>query len=376
MKFDLQDDHVDVRDLATEIFGDLATLDRVVQVESEEQGFDRHLWSVLAEAGMLEIALPHSAGGAGLGMLGLVAIVEQQGRRVAAVPLCSVVAGAALPIAQFGTAEQIERWLPGVRDGSRIVTSSFETLPGEQAIVAGRVENNQLIISGEIPHVAAASVASAMVVPVGLANGEVQVAIVSTQAAGLTLTPVSVTSHENVAAARFDDVAVGADDLLPGDGAMIAGWVRARVRVGLAALQVGVCAEALRITADYTSERVQFGRPISTNQAVAMRAADAYLDTEAMRLTAYKAAWLLDTGAEEAAMSAAMVAKWWAASGGLRVVLAGQHLHGGIGGDIEYPIHRYFLWGRQIAFSLGSADALAAELGQALESAPAIGASS
>src|SRR5690606_14224414 len=136
--------------------------------------------------------------------------------------------------------------------------------------------------------------------------------------------------------------------------------------------QLGVCEETLRATAKYTSERVQFGRPLSTNQAVAMRAADAYLDTEAIRLTVRKAAWLIDVGREDEAESAALVAKWWASRGGVLVGLFGQDLHGGIGADIDYPIHRYFLWRRQLAFTFGGADATAAALGVVLDTAPPI----
>lgn len=113
---------------------------------------------------------------------------------------------------------------------------------------------------------------------------------------------------------------------------------------------------------------------LSTNQAVVVRAADAYLDTRAIGLTAQRAAWLIDTGQDDAADSAALVAKWWASRAGLRVVHATQHLHGGIGADIDYPIHRYHLWGRQIAFSLGTAGSVAAELGALPPSAPPIGA--
>lgn len=374
MEFELQDDHVEVRDLAATIFTDLADLDRVVAVETHEAGFDRKLYGVLADSGMLGIAVPEVAGGAGLGLLGLVALLEQQGKRLAAVPLWSVVAAAALPIAEFATQAQADRWLPGLLDGSTVITGAFDAAPGQRAALRGRLDGDDLVVSGEVLQVPAGGVADAVVVPVALEDGSLRVAVVPTGAAGLTLTPISVTSHENAAAATFSDVVLSEADLLPGDGAQVVDWTRTRIRIALAAIQVGVCAEALRITAEYTSQRVQFGRPVSTNQAVSNRAADCRLDTEAIRLTTYKAAWLVDSGAEQAAHSASLVAKWWAATGGLRVVLAGQHLHGGIGADITYPIHRYFLWGRQLACYLGAAEATAAELGDVLEAAPSIGA--
>ena len=97
------------------------------------------------------------------------------------------------------------------------------------------------------------------------------------------------------------------------------------------------------MTAEYTKTREQFDRPIATFQAVGQRAADAYIDTEAIRLTAWQAAWRLAEGLPRAAEVA--IAKFWAADGGQRVVHAAQHLHGGIGVDRDYPLHRYFLLG-------------------------------
>ena len=98
------------------------------------------------------------------------------------------------------------------------------------------------------------------------------------------------------------------------------------------------------MTAEYTKTREQFDRPIATFQAVGQRAADAYIDTEAIRLTAWQAIWRLSE--ELPATAEVAVAKFWAAEGGQRVVHAAQHLHGGMGVDRDYPLHRYFLWAK------------------------------
>ena len=121
----------------------------------------------------------------------------------------------------------------------------------------------------------------------------------------------------------------------------------------LAATAVGVCEAALRITAEYTKTREQFERPIATFQAVGQRAADAYIDTEAVRLTALQAAWRIT--ADLPADAEVAIAKFWAADGGQRVVHAAQHLHGGMGVDRDYPVHRYFLWAKHLELTLGGA---------------------
>jgi alkylation response protein AidB-like acyl-CoA dehydrogenase len=131
---------------------------------------------------------------------------------------------------------------------------------------------------------------------------------------------------------------------------------------------VGVCAEAVRLTAEYTKTREQFGRPIATFQAVGQRAADAFIDTEAVRLTAWQAVWRLSAGlpAEEQVA----VAKFWTAEGGQRVVHAAQHLHGGMGVDRDYPLHRYFLWAKQLELGLGGGTRSLLDLGARIAEEP------
>jgi alkylation response protein AidB-like acyl-CoA dehydrogenase len=163
---------------------------------------------------------------------------------------------------------------------------------------------------------------------------------------------------------------VPAEDVLgdPESGGPVLHWLLERATVACCAVVAGVCEEALRLTAEYTKTREQFGRPIASFQAVGQRAADAYIDTEAVRITALQAAWRLASGlpaAEEVA-----VAKFWAADAGQRVVHAAQHLHGGMGVDRDYPLHRYFLWAKQLELTLGGATEQLRHLGALLASEP------
>ncbi len=367
MQFELDADLVEVRDLTAKIFTDLSTVDRVREVEQQDAGFDAQLWRTLAETGILGLVVPEQQGGAGLGILGLVAALEQQGRRVAPVPLAEVVATGILPLVAFGTEVQRERWLPGLLDGSHLVVGGFGT------VLDARPEGDGWIVKGSLLAVPGAPVVSAIIVVVTTDNG-VRVAIVPTDRDGVSVTPVAVTGQGSAGTVSFEGVRIDTADLLTG-GREIVTHALTLGRIASAAVMTGVCEEAVRMTAAYTSERVQFGRPLSTNQAVATRAADAHLDTQRLRLTTRRAAWLVDQD-DAGSSAAALVAAWWAACGGLRAVRATQHLHGGMGADIDYPIHRYFLWGRQIAFSLGGAAALQAELGTHLDDIAPIGASS
>jgi alkylation response protein AidB-like acyl-CoA dehydrogenase len=136
--------------------------------------------------------------------------------------------------------------------------------------------------------------------------------------------------------------------------------------VGLCAAQVGVIERALEMTAEHARKRVQFGRPIGSFQAVAQRLADAYIDVEAARLTMWQAAWLLDCGREADADLAVATAKFWAAEAGHRVAHTAVHVHGGMGIDVSYPVHRYFTAATQNEFALGGATAQLRRIGAVL----------
>ncbi len=152
------------------------------------------------------------------------------------------------------------------------------------------------------------------------------------------------------------------------EGAAIIEWLVQRSTAALALAQAGAAAASLALVAEYTKTREQFGKPIATFQAVGQRAADAYVDTEAIRLTAWQAAWRIDQGLP--ADREVAIAKFWAADGGQRVVHAAVHLHGGVGVDREYPLHRYFLMTKHIELTLGGATEQLLHLGAALAAEP------
>jgi hypothetical protein len=144
--------------------------------------------------------------------------------------------------------------------------------------------------------------------------------------------------------------------------------LRHELRVLRCAHLAGVAAGAVRLAADHCKQREQFGAPIGTFQAVAHRMADAWLDTNLMQATARQAAWRSDNAlpAGQAAGSAAL----WACEGVQRVVAAAQHVHGGIGVDLDYPVHRYFQWAKDMELQLGGASAAARDLGAAIATEP------
>ncbi|CAM5738627.1 Acyl-CoA dehydrogenase OS=Streptomyces microflavus OX=1919 GN=G3I39_18705 PE=3 SV=1 [Streptomyces microflavus] len=178
----------------------------------------------------------------------------------------------------------------------------------------------------------------------------------------MTVVPVETTAPWSAGRLVLDGVR--GESLGTGPGACAA--VLAASRTAFAGLQAGVCAGSLARAVQHTTTREQFGRPLSTNQGVLLRAADAHMDTEAIRVTAYEAAWRRDQQLEYEAQ--VLMAAWWASEAGRRVVHAGQHLHGGTGADLDHPVHRHFLWGRQLDAYLGGGAELLEELGRLIGS--------
>jgi len=386
MDFTYSEEQEAVRQLADQIFTDRVTHERLKELEADagdDGPIDRELWKELAGAGLLGIHLSEDVGGAGLDFVAACLVVEAAGRTAAYVPVVETMVYGAVPIAMFGTDAQRETWLTGVAAGETILTAALAELNGE-VIVPGGTEpattaaangDGSWSLTGTKACVPAAFVADAILVPAQCkaADGTVTglgVFIVDPKALGVTLTRQSTTTGRPEAIVELADVEVPAESLL-GEGASGATVVNAITEfatTALCVLEAGACAAALELTAEYTKTRVQFEKPIATFQAVGQRAADAYVDTEAIRLTAWQAASRLASGLPASAEIA--VAKFWAAEGGQRVVHAASHLHGGVGVDRDYPLHRYFLLTRQIELTLGSANESLRRLGRILADEP------
>lgn len=386
MDFTYSEEQEAVRQLAGQIFTDRVTHERLKELEAgagDEGPFDRELWKELAGAGLLGIHLGEDVGGAGLDFVAACLVVEAAGRTAAYVPVVETMVYGAIPIAMFGTEAQRKTWLSGVSTGETILTAALSELNGE-VILPGGTEpattatanaDGSWSITGTKACVPAALVADAVLVPAQCkaADGTVTglgVFIVDPKAPGVSLTRQTTTTGRPEAIVELTEVQVPADGLL-GEGAngeAVVNTVTEFATTALCILEAGACAAALELTAEYTKTRVQFEKPIATFQAVGQRAADAYVDTEAIRLTAWQAASRLASGLPASAEIA--VAKFWAAEGGQRVVHAASHLHGGVGVDRDYPLHRYFLLTRQIELTLGSANESLRRLGRILADEP------
>lgn len=375
MDFDLTDEQAAVEELAATLLTDLSSPERLRAVErgdgADPDRFDRDLWAALVDAGLLGLFAPASLGGADLGVVEACLLLREVGRRTAAVPALATIALGALPVARWGNPDQQAELLPGVADGTRLLTAALVEPTGDPTspdVVATRA-GDRWVLDGVRTNVAAGTVADLALVPAAH-DGRVVVMLVPLGAPGVTVERQDTTSGTPEALLTLAAVDVGDDAVLGGapgtegaaDGSEVLRWMLDVGAVAACAEMAGLCAEAVAITGRYTTERQQFGRSIASFQAVTQRAGDAYVDAQAVDLTMLQAAWRIAEGLP--AEREVAIAKYWAAAGGQRVVHAAQHLHGGMGVDRDYPLHRYFLRAKQLELFLGGATRQLLRLGR------------
>jgi alkylation response protein AidB-like acyl-CoA dehydrogenase len=352
MDFSFSSDQQDLRELAAKILSDATTLERTKQVVADRDGFDRDLWAALAEAGVVGISVPESAGGAGLGFLETCIVLEEVGRTAAPIPALAVMGLAAPALAQFGATDALE----GVAAGTRIVTAALTEAVGDVYAPSTRASGGTL--TGEKVCVPAGMWAERIIV-----SADDGVYLVDASASGVT-----VEREDTMLGAPTARLVLNGAEATKLSGPEGLTWLLERAQTAMSVMMSGAASAALDLTATYVKEREQFGRAIATFQAVSQRTADTYINKEAIKLTAWQAAWRLDAGVPAAAQVDA--AKYWAAQGGQEVLLAAHHLHGGVGVDRDYPLYRYFLLAKQLELDLGSETPTLMHLGALIADTP------
>jgi alkylation response protein AidB-like acyl-CoA dehydrogenase len=340
----------------TEAQTDLAALTREIVA-------GRAPWADLARAGVLSAALPVETGGAGYGLLEQCAVLIELGRAVANVPYLPSITVAASAIARFGTPAQQDRWVRPAGSGALVLTAALDEGAGDAPCRAER-GGGRWRLTGAKTTVPFGHLAGLFLVPAETDTGS-SIFLVTPDDSGVTVRQQEIMDGETGALLELDETELDGERVL-GD---IGDWLTTRATIGTCATQLGVVERALELTAEYAKQRVQFDRPIGTFQAVAQRLADGYIDVEAVRLTLWQAAWRLAEGLP--ASTEVATAKFWAADAGHRIAHTAVHIHGGVGIDKEYPLHRYFVAAKGFEFSMGGATAQLRRIGSALAAEPA-----
>lgn len=374
MDFTPSQEQRELSGLTRDILEAEVTPDRLAAVDSETERFDRRLWRTLARAEILAAALPKNVGGQGFGLLEECGVLVELGRQVAPVPYLGSVVACARAIAEFGSDDQVARWGAPAAYGEVLCAPALTdegvanpAVPGRPNATATPDANGSgWIVSGTKTTVPSGTTADVLLVPASTPSGTA-VFLVEPTDPGVALEAQRLTDGDSAARVTLSDVPLAGERVLGGDtadGAAIGRLLHERMTIGRCALQLGVAERALELTVDYAKNRVQFDRPIGSFQAVAGRIADAYIDVEAVRLTLWEAAWRTEEHLD--AVTEIATAKFWAADAGHRVAHTAVHIHGGVGIDLDYPLHRYFLAAKRNEFALGGATAQLRRLGAQL----------
>jgi len=353
-----------IRMLCKDLFSKTVTVESLQQLEAENSWFHKKAWDGLIESQLLGLAIPEEDDGAGLGLIELCLVLQQIGRHVAPIPFMSSIVTGAMPLARFGTSTQKKDLLPGLLAGTSFMTAALvdahSNEPSRPATHAKK-EGDTWILDGEKSCVPDIHLATQVIIPARV--GE-QLGIFLVDTAAIEVSAQESTNGEPLGFLDLSGVSVKDDALLGSleSGADILDWILQRAMLAQCALKLGIAEKSLFMTAEYTSQRKQFGIPVGSFQAVSQRAADAYINLAVMKVALWRAAWQLDTGLD--ASKAMRIAMYWSAEAGHHVSFSAQHLHGGMGFDRDYPLHRYFLWSKHHEFTLGGANAHLEALGK------------
>lgn len=334
--------------------------------------FDRPVWAKLADADLLSLLLDEEYGGAGLDAVALCLVLRESAKVLARVPLLESSA-AAVTVQRYGGPESKADLLARAGRGELVMTVAASGRTGHEPAeraVSARLDGDAWVLDGTQTAVPWAYGADIIVVPAHTDTGQTVLALVPRDLDGVVLAEQISTTGERLGRLRLDSVRIAPRDVITAEGAWE--WLRELLATGTCAQALGLGEAVLRMTSEYTGKREQFGFPVATFQAVAVQAADRYIDLRAMEATLWQAAWRLDTGAGGPlpASGDVAVAKIWASEGVRRVVQTAQHLHGGFGADTDYSLHRYHAWAKQLELSLGPAAAHEEALGDLLAAHP------
>ncbi|MGC7097872.1 acyl-CoA dehydrogenase family protein [Amycolatopsis lurida] len=306
-------------------------------------------WPALAKAGLLALSLPADLGGDGLGVAEVCALLTEIGRAAADVPALPTLALGALPLDAFGTPEQRAAFLPGVGDGTEVLTAALHEpsapFPARPSTTASQA-NGGWLLNGIKTAVPRAAEATRILVPASLPVGT-GVFLVDPKAPGVTVEESYYSGSTPEHRLTFAETPVDERNLL---GGTLDGVHRFALAGTLATLD-GLLAGALELTTKHVGERVQFGRPLAAFQAVAQQIADVYIASRTVHLSTTSAIWRLATGRD--ADEELDIAAYWAAEQVPLAMGICHHLHGGLGVDTSYPMHRYSAAAKDLVRYLG-----------------------
>ena len=334
----------------------------VREMEDDEKGYSPSLWKQMAEQGWQGLLIPENLGGAGFGYLDLIILIEEFGRALVPGPFISTQVGGVLPLLEGGTDDQKKQYLPKIASGNAIWTLAY-TEPSARFDTQGvslevKEDGNDVVLNGTKLFIRDANVADFFTVvgrkPGTKGDDGITLVIVDAKTAGISQTQLKTIAADKQAEVKFENVKVSKANVIPG-GAATLKKVQRKATVLECAYLVGLAQMDFDVSVQYAKDRIQFGRPIGSFQAIQHKAADMVTDVDGARFITYRAAWSVDQDEADADTNMHM-AKAWCSEATRRVVAHGQQIHGGIGFTKDYKIQLYFRRQKASELAWGDAD--------------------
>ncbi|TSD95638.1 acyl-CoA dehydrogenase [Skermania sp. ID1734] len=301
-------------------------------------------WAEIVDAGLVALALSEECGGDGLGLAELTVLLGEIGRAALPVPALATIGLGVLPLLQLDPERAHDDILQAVGEGEILTAALCE--PGrpmvQHPVTTTLPEGDSLIVTGAKVAVPYAAQAHAILVPT-----DAGVVLVPPDADGVSMVASPSSSGMPEYAVRFDGAVVPKANLLPGDP-------NALRRIALACIGAaadGLLAGALELTAKHLGSRHQFGKPLATFQAVAQEIANVYVVSRTLHVAALSSSWRVAEGLD--ADDDLDVLAYWIAAEVPAAMQVCHHLHGGIGVDVTYPMHRYYSQAKDLARLVG-----------------------
>jgi len=357
MNFDFSDEQKQMRDEARKFLSEQCPPKAVREVLDGKAPYDKALWKGLAEMGFLGVAIPEKFGGAGAGHLELCVIAEEMGRALAPVPFSSTVYLAAEAILIAGSDAQKQKWLPKIASGEAIGTLALFEGKGNPSPKAIKLTAGGGALNGVKKPVPDGAIADFAVVAARTGSSgrdsDISLFIVDLKAGGVEVKPLTnIDLTRGQAEITFKDAK--AEPLgAAGEGWGVVTQVLDRAAVLMAFEQVGGADRALEMGRDYALDRIAFGRPIGSFQAVKHMLADMSVSATLARSNCYYGAWALSTNAGELPEAAA-AARISATQAFQHCARNNIQVHGGMGFTWEFDCHMYYRRANAVALGLGS----------------------
>jgi alkylation response protein AidB-like acyl-CoA dehydrogenase len=356
MDFELSEDQRAIAQMADGLFVDHCHDDYMRQWDTSGEPMMAPLWKLCVETGLQALAIPEEHGGSGLGMTELMLVLQAQGKALAQVPLWRHQLAAAT-LARYDASDS-SGWIAKAASGEALLSLSINGLSSALGIeLQARSCADGWSIHGRVAALSLGDQAGAALVLVQV-EGQPRLLLLDLSASEVQRVSAVLTHGEAAADLHIQGLVVNDEALLPAEAVA---WLELRSVAALAALQLGVSEGQISRTVAYVSERRQFERSIGSFQAVQMSMADTHIAVEALRTMLWQLAYRIDAGLP--APSEALATAWMACEAGHRIGHIAQHVHGGIGVDLTYPIHRFLYWSRGLSLALGGSAASLERLG-------------